>query len=148
MSFVTRPKLKRWLLRLVLDEQPSRVYVSLPARITGSTSMGRFGAFLDITGPLFAEMDRGLRERALSVARRDNGMPPERLISKLFRGHMERTGRAVLHLVCVPTSPELELARAKADSAERKAREDQDALPESQRRPVFACRGHTPWGKV
>jgi hypothetical protein len=94
--------LKTALIRALLDEQPGQVYMRWQSYWEGSTALVQCGAYVMTTDPRFTSRDRGTREALLATARRGAGMPPERLISRLYRWHLERRGLVVQYPLDVP----------------------------------------------
>jgi len=146
MSFITRPKLKRWLIRLVLDAQPSQVFMHWHTALPGIDTGGQCRGYVDTTDPRFTNKDRATREGLLCVARRAGGMPRERLISRLFRWYMERQGKAVVYPVDMPTFVKHWSSSTKAAVQARKAREAYEALSqfEKDQRPAAGYRTNHP----
>lgn len=94
--------LRKALLRFLLDEQPGQVYMHWQTYVPGAVTLGQCRDYVMTTDPRFLSKKRGTREALLASARRSAGMPRERLISRLYRWHMERQGKVAMYPLDVP----------------------------------------------
>ena len=109
--------LRKALLRFLLDEQPGQVYMHWQEYVTGAATLGQCRDYVMTTDPRFLNQRRGTREGLLATARRATGMPRERLISRLYRWHLERQGKIAVYPLDVPVLVKLWSTSTKGETS-------------------------------